>query len=422
MKEKISKLINVYKKNGFLGFCRKLKNYIKANYLDKISFKVFINKNKYRKQIKDILINNKYERIIVWRSSFGYNVPLFQRPQHICNNFSKQNCLVFYEVTSVTDNIKTLQEYSTNLYLFNFNNKILNKILMQELKNISKPKYLDIFSTDWKLSLNDLEYYKQNNFKLIYEYIDHLSPEIAGTKELPQYIIDKYNYAMENKDAIVVVTADLLKEDVIKKRGNKNLVFSTNGVDYNFFKNFDEYTLDKDFQDILNKKKKIVMYYGSLASWVDYDLLKKIAKTDKYSIVLFGIKYDTSYDEAIKKEKNIYFLGSRPYHVLKYYAKEADVLTIPFLLNDVTASTSPVKIFEYMALNKPIVTTNLKECRKYKSVLIAKTHEEFLEKLEETEKLSQDKKYLELLDKEAKENDWSHKAEAIIKVLKEIEK
>ncbi len=422
MKEKISKLINVYKKNGFLGFCHKLKDYIKANYLDKISFKVFFNQVKYHQEIKDILKNNKYERIIIWRSSIGYNVPLFQRPQHIASNFSKQNCLVFYEVTSVTDNIKTLKEYSKNLYLFNFNNRLLNKILMQELKEISKPKYLDIYSTDWKLSLKDLEDYKANDFNLIYEYVDHLAPEIAGTKNLPQYIIDKYNYAMNDNDTIIVVTADLLKEDVLKKRGNKNLVYSTNGVDYKFFKVFEDYKLDNDFQNILNKKKKIVMYYGSLASWVDYDLLKTIARTNKYSIVLFGIKYDNSYDEAIKNEENIYFLGSRPYQVLKYYAKKADILTIPFLLNDITSSTSPVKIFEYMALNKPIVTTDLKECRKYKSVLIAKTNQEFLEKLEEAERLANDKEYLELLDKEAKENDWSHKTEVIVKQLKKIEK
>lgn len=423
MKEKISKLINVYKKYGFVGFCKKLKAYIIANYLDKISFKVMLNKKKYRNEIRDILNNAKYDRVVLWRSSFGYNVPLFQRPQHIANNLSKNNCLVFYEVTTMTDNVKILKNHSENIYLFNFNNIALNKILMQELKKLNKPKYVQLYSTDWKLSIKDIENYINEGFGFIYEYIDHLSPELAGTKNLPQNIIDKYEYVMKHNNVYVVVTADLLKEDVIKRRGEKNLVFSSNGVDYNFFESFDEdYKFEPEFQEILDKRKPIVMYYGALAKWFDYDLIKKIAKTNKYSIVLFGIKYDESYDENINSEENIYFLGSRDYKVLKNYAKHADVLIIPFLINDITKATNPVKIFEYMALHKPIVTTDLNECRKYKSVLIGHNHKEFIEKLEEAIKKEKDKKYIGLLDKEAKENDWSKKALAIIDLIKKDEK
>ena len=424
MKEKISKLVNVYKKYGFIGFCKKLYAYIKANYMDKISFKVMFHKKKYHNIMKDILNDNKYDRIILWRSSFGYNVPLFQRPQHIANNLAKNKCLVFYEVTTMTDKVKTLKHHEGNIYLFNFNNIFLNKILMQELSKIKKPKYIQLYCTDWKLSIENIENYLNNNFKMIYEYVDDLSPELAGTKNIPQNIIDKYEYVMNHDNIYVIVTAKLLEEDVIKHRGTKNLAFSSNGVDYEFFEHFDKnYKFEKEFQEILDKKKPIVMYYGALAKWFDYDLIKKLAKTNRYSIVLFGIKYDESYDESgIDNEKNIYFLGSRDYKVLKYYAKEADVLTIPFKINNITKATSPVKIFEYMALHKPIVTTDLNECRKYKSVLIGKNHKEFEEKLEEAMRLRNDKKYIALLDKEAKENDWSKKAEVIINLIEKDEK
>ena len=110
------------------------------------------------------------------------------------------------------------------------------------------------------------------------------------------------------------------------------------------------------------------------------------------------------------------------YKVLKNYARHADVLTIPFLLNDITKATSPVKIFEYMALHKPIIITDLYECRNYKSVLIAKNHRDFINKLEEAINKSNDKKYIALLDKEAKDNDWSKKAEQIVKLIKKDEK
>ena len=422
MKEKISKLVNVYKKYGFIGFMKKLYAYVVANYFNKISFAVFFNPNKYRKQISEILNSNQYDRIVLWRSSFGYNVPLFQRPQHIANNLAKNKCLVLYEVTTMTDKVKILKKFSDNLYLVNYNNIMLNKLLMKELEKIAKPKYIQLYSTDWKLSVENIKNYMQNGYGFIYEYIDDISPELAGTKDIPQNIIDKYEFVMENKDVYVVVTADLLKQDVVAHRGETNLVMSSNGVDYSFFQSFDEnYKFEPEFEEILAKGKPIICYYGALAKWFDYDLIKKIAATDKYSVVLFGIKYDESYDENINGEENIYFLGSRDYTVLKNYAKKCDVLTIPFKINNITRATSPVKVFEYMALNKPIVTTDMNECRKYESILIGEDHNDFIEKLEKALELSNDSKYIELLEKDALANDWSQKAQAIIDLISKDE-
>jgi len=422
MREKFSKLVNVYKKYGFKGFLKKLYAYIVANYLNKISFAVFFNPNKYRREIKELLNENDYDRVILWRSSFGYNVPLFQRPQHIANNLAKSRCLVLYEVTTMTDKVKTLKKFSDNLYLINYNNILLNRILMQELSKTNKPKYIQLYSTDWKLSVENIKNYMENGFGFIYEYIDDISPELAGTKNLPQNIVDKYDFAMSNTDVFVVVTADLLKEDVVAHRGEKNLIFSSNGVDYSFFQSFDEnFEFEPEFKEILEKGKPIVCYYGALAKWFDYDLVKKIAATDKYSVVLFGIKYDESFDENLGGEDNIYFLGPRDYKVLKNYAKKCDILTIPFKINNITRATSPVKVFEYMALNKPIVTTDMNECHKYKSIFIAENHDDFLNKLELSLAKAGDRDYIELLEKEAKENDWSMKAKAIIELISRSE-
>ena len=423
MKEKISKLKNVYKKYGFKIFLKKLKAYIIANYLDKISFKVIFMPNKYKKIINEILDNNNYERIIIWRSSFGYNVPLFQRPQHIANNLSKNKCLVLYEVTTMTDNIKTIEKLQDNLYLTNFNNIALNKIIMKEIEKRNIPKYVQLYSTDWKLTVENIENYINNGFKFIYEYIDDISPELAGTKDIPKNITDKYSYAMNNKNVYVVVTAELLRQDVIKNRGENNLIFSSNGVDTSFFKTFDKnFEFEDEFINIISNGKINLCYYGALAKWFDYNLVKKIAKTNKYNIILFGIKYDESYDENINDEKNIYFMGPRDYKVLKNYAKKMDILCIPFKINNITRATSPVKVFEYMALEKPIVTTDMNECRKYKSVLIGKNQNDFLNKLEEATSMEHNKDYIKLLKQEAKENDWSNKAKAIIEVIKKDEK
>ena len=421
MREKLSKLVNVYKKYGLTGFIQKVIAYISANYLSRFNAATLLQQGSLRTQVQEIL-SGDFDRVIVWRSGFGYKVPLFQRPQHIARNLAKQGCLVLYEVTTMTDDVQTISKQDENLYLVNFNNVFFRRILMEELDKLQKPKFLQLYSTDWSLSMADVQSYLDRGFGFIYEYIDHISSELSGTSMLPAAISEKYEYAMTHEDTCVVVTADLLAEDVIAKRGKKNMAFSTNGVDYDFFQEYDEgFAFDPAFKAVLEIGKPIVCYYGALAKWFDYELVKKIAATDKYSVVLFGVKYDESFDEHLKGVKNVHFMGPRDYSVLKYYAQACDVLTIPFLINDITRATSPVKIFEYMAMHKPIVTTDMNECRKYDSVLIGKTHEEFIALLDKAMTLADDADYMAKLDKDARDNDWSMKARAIIDMLDNLQ-
>ncbi len=427
MKEKISKVISVFKKDGFKIAFSKVLRYIRTLFKKHMGVAYAVdfakNKEKYEKMIEEAL-SSDYERLLIWRSSFGWNVPLFQRPQHISLNLSKKNCLVFYEVTSMTDETKAIEKYSDNLYLVNFNNKRIAELLLSKTDKVERPKYLQFYSTDWSMKLSYVKEFIEKGYKLLYEYIDDLNPQLAGTKDLPVNVKEKYEYAMsDSENVFVVVTADLLREDVISKRGEKNLAFSTNGVDYDFFKDLSQdIELDKDFTDCIDEGKITVGYYGAMAKWVDYDLIKKIDATDEYSVILFGIRYDDSLDNSgILSLKNVHFLGARDYKVLKYYASKIDILTIPFVINDITKATSPLKLFEYMALEKPIITSAMHECMKYKTPLIAHTHDEFLSHLEKATVLSKDKEYLELLNEEAKANSWSTKADSIIELLKASE-
>ena len=432
MQENLQKIILIIKKDGLISAVKKIYKYIIANYISKMNLfgylYIKLNYKKFKNQI-DSILNRNYDRIIIWRSSFGWNVPLFQRPQHIDRNLSNNNCLVFYEVTTVTDKVKYFKEINPNLYLVNFNNTAMKKLLFSELKKINKPKYIQFYSTDCTISLSALKNYINDGFKIIYEYIDDLSPLLIGTKELPVNLKEKYDYMLQDKENIfVVVTADEIEKDVITKRGTEKLVFSCNGVDYEHFNKIDKnFAFDKSYLNILNSKKPIIGYYGALASWFDYELIKYLAlKRPEYNIVLLGIKYDDSFDKAsLNNFSNIYFLGSKDYSILPNYANKFDVCTIPFLINNITQATSPLKLFEYMALGKPIVTTAMKECKKYKSVFISNSKDEFVKLVDNAIKISQNrnnnKDYFNLLNKEALENTWEAKALAIIDLLKKYE-
>jgi len=427
MEERFSKLISVLKKDGFLKTVKKLFKYINSRCLSKINIFSYLNikiqSKKYSKIFDDILSSN-YDRIIIWKSTFGWDVPLFQRPQHISANLAKQNCLVFYEVTTMTDKVNNIKKLFNNLYLINFNNIAIKKLLFSKLEKINKPKYIQIYSTDFTMPVSELEQYINNGFKIIYEYIDDLSPEIVGAKEIPKNQLDKYNYMLKDSENVfVIVTATEIEKDVLKKRGNEKLAFSCNGVNIEHFKNIDDaFVFDEEYENIIKMNKPIIGYYGALASWFDYDLIKHLAnKRPEYNIVLFGVKYDDSLDKSdINKYSNIHFLGSKNYNVLQNYASKFSVCTIPFLINDITKATSPVKLFEYMALGKPIVTTAMPECQKYKSVLISNTFDEFINLIDNAINIT-DPNYFSLLEKEALENTWYEKAKIIINLIKKYE-
>ena len=88
MGEKLSKLKNVYRKYGAAGFARKLVSYADANLVTRLGVETRLYPEKLRTQVRQMLAED-CDRIILWRSSFGYQVPLFQRPQHIARYLAK---------------------------------------------------------------------------------------------------------------------------------------------------------------------------------------------------------------------------------------------------------------------------------------------------------------------------------------------
>lgn len=169
-------------------------------------------------------------------------------------------------------------------------------------------------------------------------------------------------------------------------------------------------------QAILSKSNPVIGYYGALARWFDYDLLKRVASLrPDYQFVLIGPDYDGTVKlSEILNIKNIYWLGVKPYEELPQYLQYFDVATIPFIVNDITHATSPLKLFEYMAGEKPIVITPMKESMQYSGVLIGENSEQFAQKLDLALKMRENESYLNLLRKTALENTWERRAEEIL--------
>jgi len=135
-------------------------------------------------------------------------------------------------------------------------------------------------------------------------------------------------------------------------------------------------------------------------------------------IVLIGWDYDGSLLlSGLMKFDNITAIGPISYTEIPRYARLFDVSMIPFLVNRITVSTSPIKLFEYMALGIPIVSTDLPECAKYESALISRTYEEFSLNIDKALALRYDSDYVAVLAREAADNTWQIKAKNVLELI-----
>lgn len=92
---------------------------------------------------------------------------------------------------------------------------------------------------------------------------------------------------------------------------------------------------------------------------------------------------------------------------------------IPFTKGEIAKSTSPLKMYEYMAMRKPIVATeDLIECHGYDGVFISKNKiNDFEQKIAQAIKSISDQKIINALDRYAQNNTWQKRAQLIAQKL-----
>ena len=357
--------------------------------------------NSLSSQLLAIISNHNGTRdIVIFIPSVEWDLPLFQRPQQLAMAFARLGCLVFYCDPPYSKGRSVgFHQLANRLFLA--------KVPMKTFATILSPVAFTLtYNRDY---LDEL-----NNPRIVYEYIDELDVFPGSRSEL------EYNHQLLLERAtLVTATAEALYEQVRHARTDVLLV--PNAVDYTFFRQAIEAVSDPPLEiaDLVQSGRPIVGYYGALAQWFDYDLIIYAArKRSNYSFVLIGPDYDGSVTGTdMSSLENIRLIPPRLYRELPAYLKYFWVCVIPFRLNHITHSTSPLKLFEYMAALKPVVTTAMRECRRYRGVLVADGPEDFVEKIDRGIILRNDREYLDILENVAKENTWDARAEVILNAL-----
>lgn len=374
-----------------------IKNMIKAIH------KIIIRNRNIDIELSNLTSNNKTIFIFPSPSTpWGY---MFQRPQQIAMSLAKYNNLVFYSVEGnykyIPDVfVRGIKKIEKNLYLFNDLNS------GKTLKNVEQL----VVWRYWATQKDYLKEYDKKQIK-IYDWIDDISV---------------HGYDMEQKNIheqllkeadIVITTSEKLYTSARIKR--PDALFIPNACDYKFF---DKVIPIKwtELDKLRNKSKVIVGYFGAIAEWFDYDLIKDCAKKYKeWTFLLVGPIYPNVLEgKELDKYPNIVIWNRVSYNKLPYLLSKFDAAIIPFQINNITKATSPVKVYEYMAGGKVVVSTAMNEVKKLKNVLIAENENDFIEKLKLAVDLSNNSEYRDKIKMEAYENSWDSRVSIVLEELK----
>jgi glycosyltransferase involved in cell wall biosynthesis len=178
---------------------------------------------------------------------------------------------------------------------------------------------------------------------------------------------------------LVFIASDTLLEG--KRRLNPATQVSPHGVDLEHFaRAYDgRARVPADMRDL---PRPVVGFFGLIEKWIDLDLVAYLAdRRPAWTFVLVGRV--AAPPEEVPVRPNVQFLGPRPYDQLPDYGAQFDAAIIPYRLTRQVLHANPIKLREYLAMGKPVVSVSTPEIDKYADVVrIAHTKEAFLEYLD----------------------------------------
>ena len=182
----------------------------------------------------------------------------------------------------------------------------------------------------------------------------------------------------------VIVCSQQLFEDKAKFVELERLHLIPNGV------HVDHYEAVADASLPVHKiaehwTKPVFGYTGTIhGDRVDVGLVASVAQAyPAATIAMVGPNLlELAEQQFLDRFSNIVFTGSQAYADLPDIMRAFDVCLVPHLVTPFTESLNPIKLWEYLAAGKPIVSTNVAGFRDYpKLVIVAATSDDFVSQL-----------------------------------------
>ena len=196
----------------------------------------------------------------------------------------------------------------------------------------------------------------------------------------PERICKDEKKLISRVDLVFRVSAQLLS---YLKIPNTKVFDIPNGVDIDLFnpERFSDESSQDDMKDI---PRPIIGFSGSIGKWIDIELLIQVSKRfEKESLVIIGLNEKNPNIHKLQQLKNVHFLGMKSREEVPQYISGFDVCLMPFNRTEVGKGLLPLKMFEYLALGKPIVATSSEVLKQFEKVLyLADDKDAFVQEIE----------------------------------------
>lgn len=141
-----------------------------------------------------------------------------------------------------------------------------------------------------------------------------------------------------------------------KGRLNPNSVQLSNGVDYEAFA-----APAPEPADLAPIPRPRLGYSGFVKRQLDWELLLTLAtRRPEWSFVVVGARSPhpdiAPLLERLEERPNVHFLGAKPTAELARYPQHFDICLMPYRMNDYTKYIYPLKLHEYLAAGRPVVS------------------------------------------------------------------
>ncbi len=244
--------------------------------------------------------------------------------------------------------------------------------------------------------------------RVVYDCMDH--HEGFGTFD--QKMIDAERALIEHADLVVVSSAKL-EDRVAPYAAARKLI--RNGADFTHFSKRPESV----YRD--PNGRPILCYYGAIAPWLDVDLVAAIARRFADCLILLIGRDQVAAQRRLAEFANVKFTGEVAYADLPRYLHACDICVLPFLINDLTLATNPVKVYEYLSAGKPIVSVDLPEMTAFDGLVSsAPNQESFLEAIAVALATSPDSKAIARRKAFAANQTWAERGRCLMDVVAQL--
>ncbi|GAB5525489.1 MAG: glycosyltransferase [Roseivirga sp.] len=223
--------------------------------------------------------------------------------------------------------------------------------------------------------------------------------EIKGTSWSNKWGAVYEEEYLKKVDRVLTTSPKLL---AVKSKANPNCHIVKNGVDLDIFQN----------PKLLKSKKWTIGYIGAIDNRIDASLVSAIARSlPEYQFKLIGPVVSQTVARQWDKVMNIECTGAVDQALLPAMINNMDACIIPFAKNKLTEAIYPLKINEYLAMGKPVVSTDFADLTDFKSLIsIGHDPEQFVQSLERELK-GNTRLRIQKRIKFAEQNSWESRAE-----------